>query len=1115
MKYYIIIFICFISKMSFSQTPAVVSRSSDVVVASDGGLITRNTLRPPVFSDTTAANSSLYLLDSCGRLIFTYNDNSYWMRSCSPKRWMRLLREGDVNVLSNNGLSKSGDTTQLGGPLTKNTTITGGAFGVTLTASGAANPLSITSSGTSNGIFVNSFPGTGSAINAQSNNATVISAFAFGTGYGGSFTSTSNIGMYAATTSGVAGLAVDVNPSSTNTSQTILQLKRYTSGTAANNIAGRIEFITEPASGTVDVTSGYIESGWEDATFATRKSFMGLYTVLNGASSNVLNLSSAGQLSLPLYPTLTAQVDSTTYKPIAIDNSGNVVKMAGWVGTGGGLNQLIGDVTAGPGTGSQVATIANSAVTTAKIADLNVTNAKIDTFYTYPAPSVIGTIWYDSAIANIADYLPSGGPAISLTSGVIAVTNATAADAAQVAIKKYRATNLHNWTFRTQCRSISQVVGFGPGLMSIYSGDNSGFHFYVSTTSTGFFMRSAVSGTTLASGTGPTINDNDIIEFVITRTDSVITGNVRNVTTSSAWHTISKTYTAVSGGTLIPNDGYWHFVSFADDFNIISHEFSSTEVKTPTGLILGDSKSDGYYTGTFAQRYWVNLNSAYPSVVLNAGQNNKLSGVYNKIDELYALNPEWVVMIDLGRNDIAAGMTLAQFQVMFADIYTKLSRNGQTRVYICMMPEDTTAGGSTVGLTPFHQWLAATYPNDYISAVWDDLSTANVLDAAYNSGDNIHLNAAGNAVVAAALIASGKLTTISPKRRTPYIANDGFITFTGNTLHAAFDAQRVPNYVWRSDTANNLVPSIAHDDGSTVTISTNYSAHVSSGVANTKLMVDGMAWVSGVAGSWNIKDRTTSDYFSNIAQGGIYQLLTNGTPKWYLDVNGLMAVGTNPAITGRSRGIFNIWEDRSFANNQLTKGLGFNLDSNTYTQGSATTLDKINNASIFPIQLLGTGSTTYTNPASLYIEGSPYAGASTTVISPWSLNINSGNVRLGTIDSVATATGGMLYRDAITGKVGITKGSNLAVTTSSAGTLTLGNSEVYIFDGTTTTWTLPAVSGTNGRIYYIKNIGSGSITLNADSGNNEIYSSSAVNTITVTAGSAIILISNNTYWTVN
>jgi hypothetical protein len=91
----------------------------------------------------------------------------------------------------------------------------------------------------------------------------------------------------------------------------------------------------------------------------------------------------------------------------------------------------------------------------------------------------------------------------------------------------------------------------------------------------------------------------------------------------------------------------------------------------------------------------------------------------------------------------------------------------------------------------------------------------------------------------------------------------------------------------------------------------------------------------------------------------------------------------------------------------------------------------------------------------------------------------------------------------------------LAVTTSSAGTLTLGNSEAYVFNGTTTTWTLPAVSGTTGTIYYIKNAASGSITLNAAAAANEIYSTSAVNTYEITAGSAIILISNGTYFLIN
>jgi hypothetical protein len=91
----------------------------------------------------------------------------------------------------------------------------------------------------------------------------------------------------------------------------------------------------------------------------------------------------------------------------------------------------------------------------------------------------------------------------------------------------------------------------------------------------------------------------------------------------------------------------------------------------------------------------------------------------------------------------------------------------------------------------------------------------------------------------------------------------------------------------------------------------------------------------------------------------------------------------------------------------------------------------------------------------------------------------------------------------------------IKVTTSAAGTLLIGNSQSYIFTGTTTTWTLPAVASTTGVIYYIKNRGSGAITLNADSGNNEIYDTSAVNTITVNAGAAIILISDGTYFNTN
>lgn len=56
---------------------------------------------------------------------------------------------------------------------------------------------------------------------------------------------------------------------------------------------------------------------------------------------------------------------------------GSIWHQISGAGGSGGISELTGDVTAGPGTGSQATTIANDAVTTSKIDDSAVTNAKL------------------------------------------------------------------------------------------------------------------------------------------------------------------------------------------------------------------------------------------------------------------------------------------------------------------------------------------------------------------------------------------------------------------------------------------------------------------------------------------------------------------------------------------------------------------------------------------------------------------------------------------------------------------------------------------------------------------------------------------------------------------
>lgn len=84
---------------------------------------------------------------------------------------------------------------------------------------------------------------------------------------------------------------------------------------------------------------------------------------------------------------------------------------------------------------------------------------------------------------------------------------------------------------------------------------------------------------------------------------------------------------------------------------------------------------------------------------------------------------------------------------------------------------------------------------------------------------------------------------------------------------------------------------------------------------------------------------------------------------------------------------------------------------------------------------------------------------------------------------------------------------------SAAGTVSMSiKVSDYIASGTTSTWTLPALSGNSNVKFYIKNRGSGNLTINSNAGGNDIYTTSAVNTITVAAGAAVILFNDGTFY---
>lgn len=86
------------------------------------------------------------------------------------------------------------------------------------------------------------------------------------------------------------------------------------------------------------------------------------------------------------------------------------------------------------------------------------------------------------------------------------------------------------------------------------------------------------------------------------------------------------------------------------------------------------------------------------------------------------------------------------------------------------------------------------------------------------------------------------------------------------------------------------------------------------------------------------------------------------------------------------------------------------------------------------------------------------------------------------------------------------------VNSSSAGTLAMdANSKIWVFTGTTSTWTLPVIAGNTGLELVIINKGSGAITLNANGGTSDIYDAgSNTASISIDAGTTQMIFHDGT-----
>jgi hypothetical protein len=332
MRYFIVTIFLVLSNLCYSQTFINRAGPANTVIDQRHGAAQNFYL--PRLLDTTLSGG----YDTIGNLIYDRIRGKIAIRDTvltGGHKFTFIFKQDDtistlatkydlaqITITADNGLTASNNNIQLGGTLTQNTTInTTSSYFLNVTGSNVGQSLKGTNTTTGTGVMGQSTSGTG-VYGLSSTLNGVLGVSSSGTGLVGESSSGEALNVY-------------IIPSSTNTLATVGRMGRFTSGTAANGIGGAFDWFTQSSGGSAQ-RSNRIGSSWSIATTLARTSVLEFFGVNNAIEARKAALAGNGQWTWDGYPSLTAQTDTSSYKPIGIDVSGNVVKMSNWGGAASG-----------------------------------------------------------------------------------------------------------------------------------------------------------------------------------------------------------------------------------------------------------------------------------------------------------------------------------------------------------------------------------------------------------------------------------------------------------------------------------------------------------------------------------------------------------------------------------------------------------------------------------------------------------------------------------------------------------------------------------------------------------------------------------------------------------
>jgi hypothetical protein len=288
----------------------------------------------------------------------------------------------------------------------------------------------------------------------------------------------------------------------------------------------------------------------------------------------------------------------------------------------------------------------------------------------------------------------------------------------------------NQWTFQTENFTIRAVVtvsvsandvlfGIGVRGVSTFSSKPS-FSCALWTSNDSYkgyheiYCNDPSSGVPVAdSGAGRlTLSNGDQVECLITFNEDTITFTTNNLTQGG---TMTTTYTNSTGlvdpgavGTIYPNVSQVCMWNYKGNYTLNSIKLTDNEYKYGWLTIFGDSKSEGYYVSTFANRFADQIASTRNKIVqVSSGSGNVTQDLLNALPETLAKRPENVIIF-IGRNDLAYSVPSGTWQANYASIVSQLQGAGITVWHQLPVSE------TPINQSALSTWISSTYASRVI-----------------------------------------------------------------------------------------------------------------------------------------------------------------------------------------------------------------------------------------------------------------------------------------------------------------------------------------------------------------------------------------------------------------